>query len=62
MVLEDIEVLLSRLIFSYVKGDKKTMKKEYEKPIVTIEKFDEASKVTTTSELNVNFNDLMEGE
>ncbi len=35
------------------------MKKEYEKPIVMIEKFDEETKVTTTSELNVNMNELL---
>ena len=36
------------------------MKKDYEKPIVMIEKFDEDSKVTTTtSELNVPFDELL---
>ena len=35
------------------------MKIVYEKPIVEIVKFEEESKVTTTSELNVPFDDLM---
>lgn len=35
------------------------MQKVYEKPIVEIVKFEEESKVTTTSELNVPFDDLM---
>ena len=35
------------------------MKRIYEKPIVEIEKFDEESKVTTTSELNVSMDELM---
>lgn len=36
------------------------MKKDYEKPIVMIEKFEEGSKVTTNvSELNVPFSELL---
>ena len=36
------------------------MKKVYEKPIIEIEKFEEESKVTTTtSELNVPFDELL---
>ena len=34
------------------------MQKVYEKPIVEIVKFEEESKVTTTSELNVSFDEL----
>ena len=35
------------------------MDKIYEKPIVEIVKFEEESKVTTTSELNVSFEELV---
>ena len=35
------------------------MKKIYETPIVIVEKFDEETRVTTTSELNVPFDELV---
>ena len=35
------------------------MKKIYVSPIVEIEKFDEETRVTTTSELNVPFDELV---
>ena len=35
------------------------MKKIYEAPIVIVEKFDEETRVTTTSELNVPFDELI---
>ena len=35
------------------------MKKTYETPIVIVEKFEIEDKVTTTSELNVPFDDLL---
>ena len=35
------------------------MKKEYEAPIVIVEKFEVEDKVTTTSELNVPFDNLL---
>ena len=35
------------------------MKKIYVSPILEIEKFDEETRVTTTSELNVSFDELV---